>query len=57
MPEYFKIHIQGQILEQKRFRANKIYVSEEIMGKFEEGSIVEIYKDDNETIVVDLVSV
>lgn len=56
MPEYFKIHIQGHTLVQKRFRANKIYISEEIMGRFEEGSIIEIYKDDYETIVVDLVS-
>ena len=56
MPEYFKIHIQRKLLEQKRFRANKIYISEEIMGMFEIGDVVEIIKDDNETIIVDLVS-
>jgi len=56
MPEYFRIHIQSKLLEQKRFKANKIYISEEIMGMFEIGDIVDITKDDNETIVVELVS-
>ena len=56
MPEYFRIHIQSKLLEQKRFKANKIYISEGIMGMFEIGNIVEITKDDDETIVVELVS-
>lgn len=56
MPEYFRIHIQSKLLEQKRFKANKIYISEEIMGMFEVGDIVKITKDDDETIVVELVS-
>lgn len=56
MPEYFRVHIQSKLLEQKRFRANKIYISEEIMDMFEIGDIVEITKDDDETIVVELIS-
>jgi len=56
MPEYFRIHIQSKLLEQKRFKANKIYVSEEIMSMFNAGDIVEITRDDDETIVVELVS-
>lgn len=56
MPEYFRIHIQNKLLEQKRFRANKIYISEEIMGMFETGDVVEITKDDDETIIVELIS-
>lgn len=56
MPEYFKIHIQSRLLEQKRFRANKIYISEEIMIMFNPGDVVDITKDDDETIVVELIS-
>ncbi len=56
MPEYFKIHMQGRLLEQKRFRANKIYISEEIMGKFEPGDVVDIARDDEDTIAVELVT-
>jgi len=56
MPEYFRIHIQSKLLEQKRFKANKIYISEKIMKMFEIGDIIEITKDDDETIVVEVVS-
>ena len=56
MPEYFRIHIQSRLLEQKRFKANKIYINEKIMEMFEIGDIIEITKDDDETIVVELVT-
>ncbi len=56
MPEYFEIYIRGHTLEQKRFNANKVYVSEEIMGMFEEVNIVDITKENRDTVRVELVS-
>lgn len=55
MPEYFKIKIQNRVLAQKRFKAGKIYISEEIMALFEIGNIIEITKTDDGLLTVELV--